>query len=281
MFGMVKINKHLFCFGYGYVADALAYMISNNWKISGTHQTKDKLQNGHYYFDGQNIFDLELFNSVTHILISIPPKENGDLVYNKLINHIKNLPKLEWIGYLSSTSVYGDQQSAWVREDSNVDYNNPLGKNRLKAEEQWLKSGLPVNILRLSAIYGKNRSVFESIKANQAIRIYKENHYFSRIYIKDLIEIIMMMMDKHYLGEIYNIADNFPAPNHEVISYACDLLRKEVPELVNYNQANLSERMKLYYSSSKKIDNAKLKKHYNYEFKFPSYKEGLVDLLIK
>lgn len=276
---MVNFKKHLFCFGFGYVAEALVPALSLNYKISGTHQNLNKLKENHYLFSEKNIFDLSILNDITHILISIPPKDEGDLVYNLLIQHIKNLPKLEWIGYLSSTSVYGDHQSAWVNEKSRVDYNHILGKNRLIAEEQWINSNLPINIMRLAAIYGKNRSIFDLIKANQTSIIYKKNHFFSRIYIKDLVTMLSMIINSPNIGEIYNIADDHPAPNHEVSSFAYRLLDKDIPNLIDYTEAELSERMKQYYNTSKKIDNTKFKEHYNYKLKFPSYKEGLSDLI--
>ena len=272
------MKKHLFCFGLCYVAKELRNNLTS-FKISGTHTKIDSLSNNEYLFNNDNIFDTSILEDVTHILISIPPTEYGDIVYIELLKHLKKLKKLSWIGYLSSTSVYGDHQGNWVQENSKLNPNDYLGKNRIIAENQWLRSELPINILRLSGIYGKNRSTFDSIKANRASRIYKENHYFSRIYIKDLVSMIKKIISSPNIGEIYNISDDTPSPNHEVVSFAYKLLNQSPPPIINIEDANLSEMMQHYYNSSKKVDNNKFKKDYNFELEFPSYKQGLTDIL--
>lgn len=272
------MKNHLFCFGLGYVAKELKTRLTSSFKVSGTHTTGKNLNDNEYLFNNENVFNTSLLEDVTHILISIPPNEDGDLVYLKLLEHIKKLKNLLWIGYLSSTSVYGDHQGNWVQENSKLNPNDYLGKNRIIAENQWLKSELPINILRLSGIYGKSRSTFDSIKSNRAIRIHKENHYFSRIYIKDLVSMIIKIMSFPKIGEIYNISDNTPSPNHEVVSFAYKLLNQSPPPLINIEDANLSEMMQHYYNSSKKVYNRKFKQDYNFELEFPSYKEGLTDI---
>ncbi len=270
------MNKHLFCFGAGYVATELQKILPSKWKISGTHRDIKKLEANQYLFEDINN---SILDDVTHILISIPPNEKGDIVYLRFLDYLKRLKKLQWIGYLSSTSVYGDHQGNWVTEDSITSPNDTLGKNRLIAETQWLESNLPVNILRLAGIYGKDRSVFDSIKLGRAIAIYKENHFFSRIYIKDLVEIIKQIILSPKIGEVYNIADDLPAPHYEVINFAHQLLKQESPKLIDFQEAELSETMKHYYNSSKKIDNSKIKQFYNFKLSFPSYKEGLQDII--
>ena len=274
------VSKHLFCFGFGYVAKALARSLQD-WKISGTHTSDKKLEEGQYFLENDSDFDAKVLSDVTHILISIPPTEDGDMVYLRFANYFQTLKNLRWIGYFSSTSVYGDHQGNWVNETSITNPSDSAGKYRLIAEKQWLSSDLPVNILRLSAIYGPNRSAFDAIKAGKARRIAKENHYFSRIYIKDLIEIIKIIIDNPNPKEIYNIADDIPSSQHEVVAYACKLMGVEAPPIVNFEDAELSEVMKNYYTSSKRVDNSKIKEAYKFKFNFPSYKEGLMDVLKK
>ncbi len=270
---------HLFCFGLGYVAQEVISGLSGEWKVSGSHTGKRKSGANEYIFNNQVTFDPKVLNDVTHILISIPPNNDGDPVFLSFIESIKNLSKLKWVGYFSSSSVYGDHQGNWVTENSTVDPSNYLGRNRLIAEGQWLESGLPVNIMRLSAIYGPGRSVIESIRAKTAMRVFKENHYFSRIHVEDISKIIHLMMDSFIPGEIYNIADDFPSAQHEVISFGCELLKMIPPAMVNFEEANLSEIMRYYYSSSKKVSNQKIKNAYMINLKFSSYKEGLLNCL--
>lgn len=271
------MKNHLFCFGLGYVARSLADIVEDSYKISGTHTGKKSFEKDEYLFDSN--FDLKLLDDVTHILLSIPPTDAGDIIYLQLIDYLKGLKHLRWVGYLSSTSVYGDHNGDWVTEESRVDEINSLGRNRLIAEEQWLNSGLPVNVFRLAGIYGQNRSVFDSIKLNKAIRVLKDNHYFSRIYIKDLVNIIKLVMNNPKLGEIYNVADDMPSPQHEVVEFAYNLINQTPPQLIHFKDAILSDVMKNYYNSSKRVDNKKLKRDYNIRLEFPSYKDGLNDIL--
>lgn len=267
---------HLFCFGLGYAAQYISSSLNPDYKIGGTHTKADNLKKNEYIFNEEECFDLKVLDSVTHILISIPPAENGDPVYLKFSEHFKRLKNLKWIGYFSSSSVYGDHQGEWVNELSETKAFEDLGQNRLKAEKQWLKSDLPINILRLSSIYGPKRSAFDIIKTGKATRIIKENHYFSRIHVQDLANITIAIMDNPNLGKIYNIADDSPAPNHEVITYACNLMKAEPPKMIRFEDANLSPAMANYYKSSKRVSNKKIKQDYNINLIFPSYREGLI-----
>jgi nucleoside-diphosphate-sugar epimerase len=274
------MNKHLFCFGLGYVANALAKdLLNEGWRISGTHTDKAKIKENEYFLENDSHFDTKAFQDATHILISIPPSENGDLVYLRFIEDIQKLQHLKWVGYFSSTSVYGDHQGAWVTENSATTPDSSAGKHRLIAEQQWLSTNLPINILRLSGIYGPKRSIFDTIKAGKAVRIYKKDHYFSRIYLKDLVNILKEIINNPQTGEIFNIADNATSAQHEMVSYACNLIKAPIPKLTNFEEANLTQTMKNYYQSSKKVDNSKIKKLYNLKLDFPSYKEGLIDIL--
>ena len=181
---------HLFCFGLGYVTQILIKQLSSQWKISGSHTGKRALKKNEYLFNSEAKFQIDVLDDVTHILISIPPTNEGDTVFLEFEEYIKKLPKLKWVGYFSSTSVYGDHQGEWVNELSETRANDGLGKNRLIAEKQWLESGLPINIFRLASIYGEGRSALEAIKSGRATRIFKENHCFSRIHVKDLAKIV-------------------------------------------------------------------------------------------
>jgi nucleoside-diphosphate-sugar epimerase len=273
------MQKKLFCFGLGYVAKTLVASLDNTWKTSGTHASSDKLKQGDYLFNEENNLPLEELKNVTHILISIPPTKSGDLVYLRYVEQLKEIKSLQWIGYFSSSAVYGDHQGNWVDEESNTNPTETLGKNRLIAEKQWLSSTLPVTILRLAGIYGEGRSVIDSINSGKATRIFKAGHYFSRIHVRDIVSILKAMMNNPKTHEIYNIADDFPSPQEKVIEFACNLMGKKTPEMINFESAILSKNMINYYMSSKRVDNNKVKRDYKIELEFPSYRQGLINLI--
>ena len=182
-----------------------------------------------FVFDSESniVPDKNIFDGVTHILSCIPPDNNGnDLVLRSLKNKLQNLP-LEWVGYLSTTGVYGNTAGGWVSE---MDQPNPFQKrshNRLNCEKKWIESGLPVQIFRLPGIYGPGRSTFETIR-NKNIRIIsKKNQVFSRIHVADITNaIIYLLQSKNSLKfhQIINIADDEPCPQIDVIQYCYDLL---------------------------------------------------------
>jgi hypothetical protein len=268
---------HLFCFGHGYVAKYIKEGLPKHYKFSASHTGKRENRENEYIFNDSMCFDKSVLKDVTHILISIPPNEQGDPVYLKYSDYINSLSSLQWLGYFSSTSVYGDHQGKWVNEES-IKAPGILGANRLKAEYQWLNSGILTNIFRLSAIYGPGRSVLNSIIDNKAKRIIKEGHAFSRIYVTDIVNIILKMLNFSGSG-IYNLSDDHPAPSHKVIEYGCKLLKRELPPKIEYSDAELSPVLRNYYLENKKIENTKIKNILNYDFKFPSYKEGLKDIM--
>lgn len=273
-----NVTKNLFCFGLGYTTNYLKAILPD-WKVSGTHSSLDKCRGNEYLFNASNNISIDKLNGVSHILISIPPTEEGDLVFLRLSKYLENLKSLKWIGYFSSTSVYGNHDGGWVNEKTKTEPTDILGKNRLIAERQWLSTNLPVVILRLAAIYGPGRSVIDRINNGNAINIFKKGHYFSRIHVKDIALIIKYMMNDPKTHEIYNLADDLPCSQHELIEFACNIMKLEPIPMINFEEAELSKQMKNYYLSNKRIDNNKLKTDYGIKLKFPSYKDGITDLL--
>ena len=220
------MNK-LIIFGCGYSGQYLSKILENDYNIIKTNRI---LIPGNFVFDDLSPLPKESFEDVTHILISIPPVEKGDLVFQKHIQEISAIPTLKWLGYLSATSVYGDHQGKWVDESSELLAKDARGINRIKNENIWLNS-LPelTHIFRLGGIYGPGRSVIEEIKKGIARRIYKEGQYFSRIHVEDIAQILALSMLKPTGGQIFNLVDDLPAPSHEVIEYYCDLLALPYP----------------------------------------------------
>jgi nucleoside-diphosphate-sugar epimerase len=280
-------ENHLFCFGLGFTSTNLAnQLLEKGWRVSGTSRTSDKFPKLKTMGITPHIFDEDLpldnlwdFNSVTHILTSIPPKEDGDIVLNYHLDELQALPNLKWVGYLSTTGVYGDHQGEWVTEETPVSPPNARSKYRVEAEKAWLESGLPVHIFRLAGIYGKGRSSIESLKKGTARRIYKEGQVFSRIHVEDIAQILTASIEKPNIGSIYNCADNNPAPQAEVVEYAAKLIGVEPPELVPFEDADLSPMARSFYMSNRRVSNKKIKDELGVKLKYPDYKSGLKSCL--
>ncbi len=275
--------KHIFCFGLGYSALTLAkQLLAEGWRVSGTCRTTDKCEQLRrlgitaYIFDNdlplQEIWDLQ---SVTYILHSIPPSEAGDPVILNHLDDLKELQNLEWLGYLSTTGVYGDFGGAWIDEESPL--NTPEGRNQRRAdsEQAWLASGLPAHIFRLSGIYGKGRSVLEDLQAGTAHRIYKDGQVFSRIHVEDIAQILRASIAQPSSGRIYNCADDEPAAQSDVVEYAAKLLGIEPPLLVAFENAELSQMAKSFWASNRRIKNERIKQELGVQLKYPSFREGL------
>jgi nucleoside-diphosphate-sugar epimerase len=220
--------------------------------------------------------------SVTHILASIPPRADGDMVYERFAKQIKAHGKIKWLGYLSSTTVYGDHDGNWVDETSKLLPSSAVAKQRILAEKQWLALGaetnIPVNIFRLSGIYGPNRSVFERIAEPSYQIIHKAGQYFSRIHVEDIARIIKTSITDETTGGIFNLSDDLPCNPELPAYYAYELLGQTPPKAVKYEEAKLSLMMKLFYQDNKRVKNDKIKSHLKVTLLHPTYKEGLTSI---
>lgn len=248
----------------GYTASVFAKKL--DWEeVTGTHRGD---------FPLNDALKVKLAEA-THVLLSIPPDAKGDLVFRE--NYEINA---EWIGYLSTTGVYGDAKGGWVDENSICKPTQERSKWRVTAENQWLRSQHLVEVFRLSGIYGpkEGRNTFSSLKNGTARRIDKENQFFSRIHVDDIAEILAKSIANGKTGEVYNCADNLPCPQAELVEYAAELLGVEPPPLIPFAEADLSPMAKSFYSSSRKINNDKVKLNLGMKFAFPTYKEGLTSI---
>lgn len=283
------MDKHLFCFGYGYSCEHLGHVLerSGQWKISGTTRDSDKKCNLREHGIHAHIFDydmpladpLYMLRNVTHLVISTPPDDEGDPVFNTHGHEIAQLENLQWIGYLSTTGAYGDQNGGWVDETTPTRPTTKRGSRRLKAEEQWLSLhehyGLPVHIFRLAGIYGPGRSALDSVRSGIARRINKPGHAFSRIHVEDIVQVLIASMTHPKGGEIYNVCDDHPAPSHEVISYACEMLGIEPPPLLPYDKVDMAPITQSFYADNKRVHNDKIKNDLGVDLLFSDYKKGL------
>lgn len=280
----------LFCFGYGYTADHLARALKGKegWEVAGTTRDPAKrdvmldhgIETQMFSFEHMIADPMSLLRDVTHILISTPPDDNGDAVFRLHAEDIAQLPHLKWVGYLSSTAVYGDRGGDWVDENSLVQPTSRRGVRRARAERQWLSlhhdHHVPVHIFRLAGIYGPGRSSLEAVRAGAARRINKPGQAFSRVHIDDIVQTLRASMNASQPGSIYNVADDYPAPSHEVIAYTCELLDKPLPPLLDYASADLAPITMSFYSDNKRVRNDKIKDALGVRLQYPTFREGLL-----
>ncbi|MCK6417664.1 MAG: SDR family oxidoreductase [Alphaproteobacteria bacterium] len=283
------MNK-LFCFGYGYTCDYLGYALAQHdrdWVLAGTTRDSEKRMALRARGITAHIFDYEhpladpyhALEGTTHLLISTPPDDAGDPSFNMHAEDVLQISTLRWLGYLSTTSVYGDRDGGIVDETSELRPTSKRGSRRMEAEQQWLSlchsHGLPVHIFRLAGIYGPGRSALDSVRAGVARRISKPGHAFGRVHVEDIVQTLMASFTRPQAGQVYNVVDDIPAPSHEVIEYACQLLGKPVPPLVNFEDANLAPITRSFYMDNRHTLNNKIKTELGVSLKYPNFRAGL------
>ena len=283
---MKDIN--IFCFGFGQVAKNFIKKLNTeqyNINLSATSRSESskKIFNGinynSYLFNSEK-FDQNLvvkLKEADHILVSIPPENQEDLVIKNFSKFIES-SKIKWITYLSATSIYGDHKGEWVNENSKT---NPISNNgiaRLKAENAWVSleknKKIPVQIFRLSGIYSNEKNILIRLKSGGVKLINKKNHFFSRIHVDDISNILFKSLSKFKSGEIYNLSDDKPSTSEDVTLFGAKILNIENIEKIEVDQIK-SEMLKNFYNESKKVSNKKMKSYFDYNLKFPSYIEGL------
>lgn len=284
------MTRTLLSFGHGFSAQALGKrLLDQGWRVIGTTRSEDKAE----ALRAQGIEAViwpgsdmrEAMKAATHVLISVAPNEDGDPVLADLRDEfVRVADRLEWLGYLSTTGVYGDHQGGWVDEETALTPGTKRGQQRVIAEGQWWMLAketrmLPLHIFRLAGIYGPGRGPFSKVRKGTARRIIKEGQVFSRIHVEDIANVLEASIKRPRPGGIYNVCDDLAAPPEDVIEHAAELLGAPVPEAEPIQTADMTSMARSFYAESKRVKNDRIKRELGVTLTFPTYREGLAALL--
>ena len=276
----------LLSFGHGYSARALSrILLAQDWRVIGTTRNEDKavgLMNDGIeprIWPGADM--APALNGATHLLISAAPDDAGDPVLAALHDEIAaRAGQFEWVGYLSTTGVYGDHGGDWVDETTPLTPSTKRGIARVQAESAWAAiPDLPLHIFRLAGIYGPGRGPFAKVRAGTARRIIKADQVFSRTHVADIARVLAASIRNPNPGAAYNVCDNDPAAPQDVIGYAADLLGLPLPPAEDFETAEMSPMARSFYAESKKVRNDRIKNELGVELLYPDYRSGLKALL--
>lgn len=271
--------KTLLSLGHGYSAAALARrLVPQGWRVIGTTRSRaDALA-------AQGIEPLlwpcdltPALAEASHVLASAAPDGAGD-------PFLAALPGLggarpEWLGYLSTTGVYGDHDGGWVDEATPLTPGTERGRQRVLAEAQWQATGLPLHIFRLAGIYGPGRGPFEKVRDGTARRILKPGQVFSRVHVDDIALVLEASIRHPNPGAVYNVCDDDPAPPEDVLSHAAALLGLPEPPAIAYDEAEMTPMARSFYAESKRVRNDRIKEELGVKLRYPDYRAGLAALL--
>jgi nucleoside-diphosphate-sugar epimerase len=274
---------NLFVFGLGYTAQAL--IRSRSWsRVAGTVRESAKAERLRadgivaVSFDDVSAVAQEI-RQANAILVSTPPAEGADPAYARYAEIIASAPNGAWLGYLSTTGVYGDQAGGWVDETVPPEPRSARSSRRVEAERTWFelgtRSGLNVAIFRLSGIYGPGRNAFVSLARGTAQRIIKPGQVSNRIHVEDIAEALAASINQPRAGAVYNVSDNEPAPPQDIIAFAAMLAGISVPPDVPFEQAELSPMSQSFYAENKRISNRLMTEELGVDLRYPTYREGL------
>jgi nucleoside-diphosphate-sugar epimerase len=296
----MKSAKKLFCFGLGYSAEALIRRLKGKgWSVAGTcREAKAQARFAKrgikaHLFDGTRPLAEagKVLAGTTHVLVSIPPGDAYDHAPDPVLHHhLKDLlatkGAIKWIGYLSSTSVYGDAQGRPVDEDWLCRPTSISGRRRVEAESAWLAlarapESLPVHAFRLAGIYGPGRSEFDRVRAGTAKRIDRPRHRFARIHVDDIANVLTASIAKPNPGAAYNVCDDEPAAPARVTEEACRLLKRDPPPLRTFDEASaaMSPMARNFWRDDRFMLNVRIKSELGVKLAYPNYRAGLKAIL--
>lgn len=279
-------HPFLLVLGMGYSANRFVELYGARFRrIAATARRPDKIERiaaqGIEAFSFESEASPELLKAASeasHVLVSVPPGPNGDPALKALGAVLRANGNLAWIGYLSTTGVYGDADGGWLDEHAPVRPTNARSVWRAAAEEGWrglAAQGKVVQLFRLSGIYGPRRNALAELKAGTARRVTKPGQVFNRIHVDDIAHVVAAGLARPEAGPVFNLADNEPAPAHDIVTYAAGLLGVEPPPLIAFDEAEMSEMAKTFWTENKRISAAALREELGVELAFPTYREGL------
>ena len=280
------MTKTLLSIGHGYSAQGLAdRLFPQGWRIIGTTRSPERAE----ALRSRGIEPLiwpgddlgTTIRTASHILTSVAPADGKDPVLAYVRDQIAaNATRLEWVGYLSTTAVYGDHNGGWVTEDSPLTPATERGKARVAAEAEWAAiSGLPLHIFRLAGIYGPERGPFAKVRNGTARRIIKQGQVFSRTHVEDIAQVLEASINRPNPGAAYNVCDDDPAPPEDVIAYAAELLGVPIPPAEDFETAEMTPMARSFYAESKMVSNERIKADLGVRLIYPNYRAGLDALL--
>lgn len=281
---MSRPPRRLVCLGFGYCAEALARASADDFAdIAGTTRRPERARALAAAGFSALPFDRpDCIDGATHLVVSAPPGADGDPVLAALGDRIAAEGGLEWIGYLSTTGVYGDRNGGWVGEEDAPRPDSARAERRLEAERAWLSfgkaQGAPVHIFRLAGIYGPGRSALDRLRAGAARRIVKPGHVFCRIHVADIAQALKASIARPAAGRVYNLADDEPASQADVVAFAASLLGIAPPPEERVETAELSPPARGFYAGCRRVRNDRIKRELGVKLRYPSYREGLRDL---
>ncbi len=279
------MTKRLFIFGLGYSGLEIAQLaVSQGWTVAGTCRSAEKAAGLRatgiktHLFDGTAPLPAAAFGESSHVVCTIAPGRAGDPALRFAAPLLR---QARWLGYLSTTGVYGDHGGGWVDEETPPSPGQPRSIERLAAERGWqamaLEAGAKLDIFRLPGIYGPGRSTLDQVKAGTARRIDKPGQFFSRAHVADIAATVVKAMTAPHPDGVYNVADDLPVSTGEVVVFACALLGVPVPPSIPWQEAApaMSDMARSFYSESRRVRNDKMKRELGIVLRYPTYREGL------
>jgi nucleoside-diphosphate-sugar epimerase len=283
------MTPHLLSVGHGYSAQALARrLLPLGWHVTGTTRSDAKATT----LAGTGVTALvwpgadlgPALAAATHLLVSAGPGPQGDPLLAVARDQVAAVaPQLAWVGYLSTTGVYGDHDGGWVDETAPLTPATERGAARVAAEAEWqalaAATGLPLHIFRLAGIYGPGRGPFAKVRAGTARGIVKPGQVFSRIHVEDIAQVLQASLDLPDPGAVYNVCDDDPAPPQDVLAHAARLLGLPPPPEIDWLEAEMSPMARSFYAESKRVSNDRIKRDLGVRLIHPDYRSGLAALL--
>lgn len=258
-------------FGMGYAASHLGGRLrARGWEVTGT--TQDGREGSIAFADEAAV--LGALRSATHILSSVPPAEGADPVLARYGEAVALAPA-GWVGYLSSTGVYGDTSGAWVDESAAIKGRRP---DRNAADAAWGMLRSDVRTFRLPGIYGPGRSILDRIAEGRAHRIDLPEQVFSRVHVDDIAGGVMASFRGP--AGVYNLADDEPCHQNELVEWGCAMLGAPLPPLQSLDDAGLSPAARAFYAENRRVANGKAKRLLGWTPRYPSFRDGLAACLV-